>query len=289
MKILLTGATGQVGSELVQLAAQRKLTLMGYSRSQLDITQPQQVTQTLTQSKPDIVVNAAAYTAVDLAEQEIALATAVNQHGCELLAQACATLEIPLIHLSTDYVFDGQQHQPYREDDLAAPINNYGLTKLAGEQAIRAICSNHIILRVSGVFGRYGHNFVKTILRLAREKSELSIVSDQILCPTPAAGIADTVIRCCEKLATNTWGTYHYCSSEPTSWYHFAEAIMQQARIYQDFPLQKIIPIVSSAYKTPAKRPAYSVLDCHKIQSQLNISLPNWQQALTQLIPELIR
>lgn len=289
MKILITGAQGQVGSELAKQAIKKKFQVFPPTHAQLDITQTQQISDALANCTPDVVINAAAYTAVDAAENNAKLAFTVNSEGPGLLAQICARQNIPLIHLSTDYIFSGNQTIPYKEEDIANPINTYGQSKLAGETAIREHWDRHLILRVSGIFSSQGNNFVKTILRLAQEKDQLSIVHDQMTCPTSAVDICQAILFLCENLKANLWGTYHYCSIEPTSWYHFAEAILLHATNYKTLKTKKLLPVASHDYPTRAKRPAYSVLNCSKLKSQWNLDQSSWQTGLIETVRELMR
>lgn len=296
MRILLTGANGQLGHELCRLALTLSHTLITCSRNQLDITNPQLITSVFAQWQPDLVVNAAAFTAVDNAEQDRDCAFAVNRDGAALLAQQCAKMNIPLLHLSTDYVFSGHKTSPYQEEDATAPLNIYGQSKWEGEVAIRQYLDQHLILRVSGLFGVHGHNFVKTILRLAANKEELRIVHDQIICPTAAAHIAQVILQICAQLMAKNgnppnaslWGTYHYCSQEPTTWFDFATTILSHAQNYSlPIMVKQVLPILTQEYKTPAQRPLYSVLDCHKIKSHFGITQPSWQIGLTEVMQAL--
>src|SRR3990167_4365122 len=231
MRIFITGGNGQVAYEIVHLAQQKKHRILAPSRDVLDITDSKAVTRAVQEFHPDVVINAAAYTRVDQAEKEQAEAYAVNCEGAKNLAIVCAEIERPLLHLSTDYVFDGKKTHPYLETDPIAPVNLYGDSKWQGEEAIREQCEQHIILRTSAVFGSHGVNFVKTILRLASEREELRIVADQITCPTPASAIAETLL----KLATfSRWGTYHYCGSPAVSWYDFEKKIIQLAEMAEN-------------------------------------------------------
>lgn len=288
MKLLITGGNGQLGWEFTQLPL-TDFEITALSHTEFDINNASQIKKQLAIHQPNIVINTAAYTAVDKAEQEIDLAFKINRDGAHLLAQACAAQHLPLIHLSTDYVFDGKQHRPYKETDPTTPLNIYGASKLAGEIDVRKYCDQHIILRVSGVFGMHGNNFVKTILRTAQEKEALRIVADQTICPTPATAIAETIITICKKIITenNLWGTYHYCSDEPTNWHQFAEAIIALTEKYKSLTVKKLIPIPSAEYKSPARRPAYSVLDCNKLQKNFGITPCSWQLGLTEVIDKI--
>ncbi len=299
MKMLLTGAFGQVGSEIVkqfamlQTSAEQSLDqLIALGHTEFDITQRDTVFQTIAHYQPTVVVNTAAYTAVDKAESHSEQAYAVNQHGATYLAQACAHYAIPLLHLSTDYVFDGKQNMPYQETDPAAPINVYGLSKWLGEQAIRAHCPRHLIIRTSWVFGITGSNFVKTIIRLAQARESLQIVADQWGCPTYASDIAKAVLQlaaqCTQPLhppATDTffYGTYHYAGIPAITWYGFAQAIIDQARLYTDLTVREIKAISTVDYPTAALRPLNSQLDCRKI-AQWGVYPSPWSIGLQQMI-----
>lgn len=275
MKILITGAKGQVAYDLVRLAQQKHYHVQAFGRDQLDITDESAVKHIIETACPDIVINTAAYTKVDQAEKEPLLAYAVNRDGARNVARACAAIDRPLIHLSTDYVFNGEQTHPYKESDLTAPINLYGDSKLQGEEEVRRYSSRHIILRVSAVFGVQGVNFVKTMLLLAREKKELRIVADQIICPTPASAIAETLLK---LMTFSHWGTYHYCGDEAVSWYEFAKLIIPKCIIH---------PIKSVDYPTLARRPRYSVLNCSKLAMLANISPCDWKKGLADVLTTL--
>lgn len=281
-KILITGGQGQLAYELEHLATQHDVIVL--THTQLDITQHSAVQQAFDTYHPDVVINAAAYTKVDLAEQHSEQAYAVNCTGAKNIAMACTQIHIPLLHVSTDYVFDGTKSSPYLETDPVSPINTYGITKWQGEEVVREYCPQHIILRVSSVFGRHGQNFVKTILRLANERETLRIVSDQTMCPTPAYAIAETLLNIINK---PQWGTYHYCGSEPVTWYDFANLIVQQAKEHTSLRVKHIEPITTADFPTAAIRPAYSVLDCTQFENNFNIKRPHWQTGLKNVITEL--
>lgn len=287
MKILLTGAHGQVAHDIIQ---QNKHTLVALSRQQFDITNTETVNETLAHHQADIVINTAAYTAVDKAEVEKDRAFLVNSTGAGLLAKACADLNTPLIHLSTDYVFDGTNRSPYFETDKTNPINAYGESKLSGECEVRQELERHIILRVTGVFGVHGNNFVKTMLQLGEQRESLSIINDQTVCPTAAADIATTVLTIAEKInaGANNWGTYHYCSNKPTTWLDFADAIFKATRQHRPLKLTELNPISTAEFGAPATRPLYSVLNCDKIRAVFGIEQPDWQLRLASLIKKLV-
>ena len=272
-KLLITGGHGQMAKAIKAhpLALPFDLTLP--SHQAMDITNESSLQQAIDHVKPDCIINTAAYTAVDKAESERELALAVNQIGAQKLALACHKNNIPLIQLSTDYVFSGEKKTPYEEDDVIHPINVYGESKYLGEEAIRTHCADHLILRVSGVFSEFGQNFLKTILRLARERDELNIVSDQITSPTYAGDIAGVLFT---MLQQNKFipGTYHYCSQDAISWYEFAGMIVNTAKKRTSIKTKNIHPINANEYKTAAKRPPYSVLDCRKIKTIFDITQP---------------
>jgi dTDP-4-dehydrorhamnose reductase len=236
----------------------------------------------------DVAINAAAYTAVDRAEQEPALAFAVNRDGPAHLAAACARSNIPLLHISTDYVYDGAKIDPYVEDDPTTPLGVYGASKLAGDEAVRRLLPRHLILRVSWVFGIHGHNFVKTILRLARERQELRVVADQYGGPTFAGDIADTLLdlagRIAEIDARDAWGVYHYCGEPVTTWHGFASAIIELARARESLPVKTVTAITTTDYPTPAARPVNSVLDCAKLAARFGIRPRPWRAGLEALL-----
>lgn len=258
--ILITGSHGQVGRELVDICRVRQINYIDYSSRQLDITNEASVRREIERHKPAAVINAAAYTAVDNAENDVERAYAVNRDGVKNLAIACEAVGATLVHISTDYVFDGEKKEPYNEMDIAHPIGVYGASKYAGEQAIKKFSSKYFIIRVSWVFGQYGANFVKTMLRLAEDRPDISVVDDQYGAPTSAAHIAEKLI----ELVTDNcseYGTYHLESNPGISWYEFAKIIFQKAResgVIEKMP--NVHPIKSSEYPTPVKRPKNSKL-----------------------------
>lgn len=282
LKILITGANGQLASALSHHTLAKEFDLILCDKNQLDITDIASVSNAMLTHKPDIVVNTAAYTAVDKAEQDQELAFKVNCKGAENLAVVCHANDIPLIHISTDYIFDGQKGHAYGENDASHPINYYGESKWQGEVAVRANCEKHIILRVSSVFSEFGHNFYKTILRLANERKDLRVVSDQISCPTYAGDIAGAIFQIIKS--EKKWSTYHFCSALPVSWHGFASAIVNAAKEKTDLMVEEVEAIPTSAYPTPAKRPAFSVLDCRKIMSDYQIEQPSWEDAIRKLL-----
>lgn len=291
MNILITGAQGQVGREITTVAKERGFNVLATGRNDLDITKLKNVKDYIQSHDVDIVINAAAYTAVDKAEEEHELAYAINQSGAENLARLCREKDIPLLHLSTDYVFNGTTIDAYNEDDAVSPLGIYGKSKWQGEEVIRELLPQHIILRVAWVFGAQGNNFVKTMLRLAEDRDELNIVADQFGGPSPANNIAETLILLINKFKKNktlAWGTYHYCGTEKTSWSDFAKEIFYQAKeqglINKEI---KINAITTEQYPTPAKRPANSMLNCSKIKNTFDIEMPDWKKSLKQVLTDL--
>ncbi|WP_353931211.1 dTDP-4-dehydrorhamnose reductase [Okeanomitos corallinicola TIOX110] len=286
MKILLTGISGQVGWEL-----QRSLMSLGnviyMGRNQLDLSQPDTITTTIRDIKPDLIVNPAAYTAVDKAESEIDLAMAINGVAPGIIAEEAKRLNAAIIHYSTDYVFDGNQNTPYRESDLTNPQNVYGKTKLVGEEAISSIGVNHIIFRTSWVYGLRGKNFLLTMQKLAREREEIKVVDDQIGSPTWSRMIAEITAQIVAKFQqnpsdffSNKGGIYNLSPSGKTSWYGFAKAIFNDDFSNNERKLQRLIPITTQEYPTPASRPAFSLLDNQKLSDTFGLKIPEWDQAL---------
>jgi len=293
-RILLSGANGQLGWELKRILSPQ-YEVHAFERSKLDLTDSKQIRQRISEIKPDIIINAAAYTAVDKAEEESELAFAVNAEAPAILAAEAARIDAALIHYSTDYVFDGSGTQPWREEDTPAPLNVYGESKLAGEQAIKASGVAHLILRTSWVYGAHGHNFVKTILRLAAEKDELNIIDDQIGAPTSAAFLANTSAQILNQLTENpkeiaeNSGTYHLCCGGETSWHGFASEIVRLAEQSEILlALKTIHSIPTSAYPTPAQRPKNSRLDCSRLNNLFGLQPITWQTALAQALPHII-
>ncbi len=292
MKLLISGAKGQVGSELLKEAHARYYDVYGFGSRELDITDLELLMHKLEQVQPDVVINAAAYTAVDKAEEETERAYAVNTLGSENLAKACRQYDIPLLHISTDYVFNGEKDSPYTEDDSPDPTGVYGASKLQGDQKIEQLWPKHIILRVSWVFGEQGNNFVKTMLRLAAQRDELSIVNDQFGAPTSARAISCSLLDILAAADFNSsdcpWGTYHLQSEPGVSWFDFAAEIFKQAReLGLINKTMKLNPIASSEFPTPVKRPANSKLDGTKLQQNFAIAPVQWQDDLQQLLKQM--
>ena len=309
MRILLTGANGQLGHELRgSLAALGEVTCAtrdghlaadGSSCEIANLDRPSELGGLLERLAPDVVVNAAAYTAVDRAEQEPEAAFRINAEAVGALAAACAARDALLVHYSTDYVFPGDDPRPRREEDPTGPVNVYGASKLAGEEAIRASGCRHLIFRISWVYAGHGHNFLRTMLRLSGERDELRIVDDQIGAPTPAHWIAGATTR---AIATATGsgngqtdssqrsGTWHLTPSGETSWHGFAEAIFEESHrngLIRRRPA--VIPVSTAAYPTPARRPGCSCLDSSKLERDFKIALGHWRQGLSATLSALPR
>lgn len=293
MRILVSGARGQVGHELLRRGSLRGFQVDGLSHSELDITDAPAVIQAVRNLQPDLIVNGAAYTQVDAAESNPETAYAVNRDGVANLARAAAERGVPVLHISTDYVFSGDSAQPYRESDATCPTGVYGASKLAGEEVLRSILQQSLILRTSWVFGAHGQNFVKTMLRLGATREALSVVDDQVGCPTFAGGLAEVLLELAARYAdtgTLRWGLYHYSGSPTCSWYGFAVEIFRQAvaaGLLARAP--KVSPIVTAQYPTPARRPAWSVLDSSLFQSTFGIAERDWREDLAEVIGELSR
>ncbi|MEH0158151.1 dTDP-4-dehydrorhamnose reductase [Limibacter armeniacum] len=279
-KILVTGADGQLGSELKLLAADLPFHFDFTDHTHLDITNAQEVSAYFQKSHYNYCINCAAYTAVDKAESEQDTATKVNVTGASLLAQSCHESGTVLIHISTDFVFDGKNHKPYQETDIAAPISVYGVTKWQGEEAVRNVSDKSFILRTSWLYSTFGGNFVKTMLRLAETRNELSIIADQIGTPTYAADLAKAIMQIIESGATE-YGTYHFSNEGVASWYDFAQAIFELKQL----PV-KVNAIPTEQYPTPARRPHYSVMDKSKIK-QLGVETPYWRDSLKACLDKL--
>jgi dTDP-4-dehydrorhamnose reductase len=286
--ILLIGSNGQVGTEL-QNTLSSNYKVIAVARPQIDLTQADNLRQIIRETQPEIIINAAAYTAVDKAESEPELAYAINATAPQIIAEESQKLGSFLIHISTDYVFNGNSNYPYQETDITNPLSVYGQTKLAGEIAIQKACSQYIILRTAWVYGTYGKgNFVKTMLRLGKEKPEVRVVADQIGTPTWSKDIALTITQLIPQLTAEIAGIYHYTNSGVASWYDFAIAIFEEAEKL-GFPLKinQVITITTPEYPTPAKRPAYSILACEKISKVLGTYPPHWRQELRLMLKEL--
>ena len=284
--MLVTGAGGQLGRELaLRLRADEAVCL---PRAALDLTDARAVQATLARLRPRVVINAAAYTAVDRAETEPELAFAANRDAPAVLARACAEVGAALLHVSTDYVFEGASRRPWREDDATGPINVYGASKLAGEQAIQRALPRHLIVRTAWLFGAHGPNFVRTVLRLARERGSLRIVHDQTGSPTWAGHLAEALIVLARRIAAGEalpFGVYHYAGAPATSWHGFAEAIVHaavtQGMLAAPVP---VVPITTAEFPMPARRPAWSVLDGARMAATFGLAPPDWRAGLDQTL-----
>jgi dTDP-4-dehydrorhamnose reductase len=288
--VLVIGAAGQVARALARSPLLGDRPLVCHGRPQCDITDPVALTAIFAAINPAVVVNAAAYTAVDQAENDRATAFATNAEGPKRLALLCRDYGVPLVHLSSDYVFDGIQRTPYRETDPVAPIGAYGASKAAGEAAIRNTYFRHIILRTAWVYSADGHNFLKSMLRLCAERPEIAIVDDQRGTPTWAQAIAQVIVDLIPQLLSkevdSVWGTYHLTNSGETTWFGFASEIFRLIG-KEGLPTPRLRAIASTEYPTTVKRPAYSVLDNNKIDKIFGIHLPEWQASLSTCIASL--
>lgn len=285
MKALVFGTTGQVARELARRAP-AGVTITALGRERADLTDPAACAAAVAASNADLVINAAAYTAVDQAETDRATAHRVNAEAPGAIAQATALRGLPFVQISTDYVFDGTGTRPWREDDPTAPLGVYGATKLAGEVAVRAAGGPHVIVRTAWVFSAHGRNFVKTMLRLGAERDTLSVVDDQRGGPTPAAAIADALWTIAQAFhgGRGQTGTFHFAGAPTVSWADFAAAILARAHL----PRRPVVTrIPTSAYPTPARRPTNSALDCARIGAAYGLEQPDWQQGLSEVIDEL--
>jgi dTDP-4-dehydrorhamnose reductase len=291
MRIAVTGKQGQVVSSLAEVAPDLGVEVIPIGRPELDLLSPETVRPALINVRPDIVVNAAAYTAVDQAEKEPEVAMAVNARGSSAVADAAWTLGVPLIHLSTDYVFDGSKATPYVEEDAAAPANVYGATKFAGEQAVAAATPDHVIVRTAWIYSPYGKNFVRTMLALAEDRDEIRVVADQHGCPTYAHDIAVGIVAIARNLLDRPRdeqlrGIFHMTCTRETNWAEFASAIFEFLRLLGR-RVPKIRPITTAEYPTPARRPSNSRLDCTKLARLHGIRLPSWRTSLRACLDRL--
>lgn len=262
----------------------------GAGRPECDITRKKDICRAIRGAGPvDLAINAAAYTAVDLAESHAEVAFAVNRDGAGNLAEACQEQNIPLIHISTDYVFEGLITRPLTPDDDVGPQGIYARSKAAGEDAVRNGVKHHLIIRTSWLYGRYGNNFVKTMLRLGREKESISVVDDQVGSPTYANDLAQALLAIAPKLRSGftDWGTYHFCNRGALTWYAFARKIFAIRRPHGDLSVKEVIPILTVHYPTPALRPPYSVLDCTSLDAAFGLTRRRWDEALKEMIAHL--
>ena len=290
MKILVIGSNGQLGDELLIQGNNLGYKILPADLPDLDITDKTQVQHWLEKFQPSFVVNAAAYTNVDKAETEQNLAFAVNRDGPANLAEACAKFEIPLIHISTDFIFDGKKSSPYIESDPVSPLSIYGKSKQEGENEVRSRLKKHIILRTAWLYGVHGQNFVKTMLRLGREKQVISVVADQFGSPTSAVDLTAAILDIISTAKHNpdiTWGTYHYCGQGITTWHGFTKEILGMARQYISIKTKNVKPVSTAEYPTKATRPGFSALDCGLIKKNFGINIKPWQDSLKTVIRQL--
>ena len=292
MRLLVTGKSGQVVTALVERGTAQGIQILKVGRPEFDLTNPNAGLEAIANARPDVIVSAAAYTAVDRAESEVHLAEAINATGPRAVAGLAAELGVPIVHLSTDYVFDGTKATPYIECDLTNPLGVYGRTKLAGEQAIAAATLNHAILRTAWVYSPFGNNFLKTMLRVAAERPAVRVVDDQFGNPTSALDIADTVLLVARNLQdqpndTSLRGIFHMAGTGEASWADFAEEIFSMSR-HIGGPFANVTRITTSDYGTPAKRPANSRLDTSKLQKTHGAVLPAWQTSTRSTLLRLL-
>jgi dTDP-4-dehydrorhamnose reductase len=289
--LLLGGGGGQLTTALKPLLEARDgWVSVSKGRPELDVTNGAALRRAILEARPEVIVNATAYTAVDKAESDREAAFAVNAAAPEVMGAAANEAGAAVIHVSTDYVFDGRAARPYREDDPTGPQGVYGASKLAGEQALAARCARHVILRTSWLYGSSGNNFLRSMLRLGAERESLAIVDDQTGCPTAVGDLAEAIMAVLEKLSggAGEWGLFHYCGGgAPCSWYGFAEEIFRQAAAY-GYPAPQLRRTTTAAFGAPAPRPAYSVLDCSRIAAAYGVRRRDWREAVGQVLSEIV-
>ena len=290
MTVLVTGAGGQVGLELLALAAAHGVTAIGTDVVDLDITDAAAVRRAVEAARPDAFVNAAAYTAVDRAEAEPALAAAVNCDGARHVAEACAAAGVPLVHVSTDYVFDGTKGAPYVPGDAVSPLGVYGRTKADGETAVRAAVAEHVVIRTAWVFSRHGHNFVRTMLRLARERESFGVVADQWGGPTSAAAVARACLVAARQAAAGrgAWGLFHHAGAPLATWFELAAETVRLGAALDPSVRGAVTPIATAEYPTPAARPARVELDTRAFQEAYGVAAPDWRADLAPVVRALV-
>jgi dTDP-4-dehydrorhamnose reductase len=286
MKVLVTGSAGQLGQDFCDVLRRQGVDFLAPDCDQMNFLQPESIREGIHAAAPQWVVNCAAYTQVDKAEQDREQAFMVNRDAARVLAESAQAVDAAVLHVSTDFVFSGQQQdQPYLETDTTGPLSVYGQSKQEGEAAVLKACPDSIVLRTAWLYGARGQNFVKTMLRLARERDELRVVADQIGTPTWTRDLADAMWQLMQKKQT---GLFHYCNEGQASWHEFACAIVEDARaLGYALKVEHVIPITTSEYPTPARRPAYSVLSREKIQALLDKPIPHWRQSLGLMLKEL--
>jgi dTDP-4-dehydrorhamnose reductase len=274
MKILVTGAGGMLGKALVPCLDERGHKVRGLTHEEMDITNFEQVSEIVKQAKPDIVVHPAAYTKVDQAESEPDLAYLINGYGTENLSVACNAIDVPMLYVSTDYVFDGQASRPYQPWDKTRPLSVYGKSKLAGEEAVRNHLNRFFIVRTSWLYGPHGKNFVETMLNMARERDVLRVVADQFGSPTSTLTLSEVIA---DLIDTQRWGVYHATDGGITTWYEFAKEILKSTKV-------QVVPIETKEFPRPATRPKYSGLDKTSLMSTIGREVVPWQEALEQYL-----
>jgi dTDP-4-dehydrorhamnose reductase len=292
-RIAVIGKEGQVARSLIELGREPDVEVVPLGRPELDLAVTESISPALANAKPNIIVNAAAYTAVDLAEKESDLAMKINGAGAGAVARTACELGIPIIQISTDYVFDGSKPTPYVESDSVSPMNVYGSTKLAGEKAVAEATLNHVILRTSWVYAPFGKNFVLTMLRLAETRSELRVVADQFGSPTYAPDIASAVIAIARNLLANPADQrlrrlFHLSGSGETNWAEFASTLFAYAGA-SGLKVPTVLPITTAEYPTPAKRPTNSRLDCSRLREIHGVQLPHWKESLRHCIDQIFQ
>jgi len=287
VKIMVTGATGQVGSAIVQGADDEPFfSVVGLGPKELDITSQEQIREKLDLYLPDYVINCAGFNGVDAAQHEHERCYAVNAEGVEKLAAACGDLSIPVVHLSSDFVFDGHYDSGYREDDDVSPLGVYGDSKWQGEEALRRVLPQHLILRASWIFSESGNNFVTRTLERARSQLEIKAVNDRIGSPTAASDLARVVLAMLKQVhnGAEVWGTYHYCGAEVTNRYSFCKEIISLAMGYEELAMEKLTSVSASQYPKEAQRPSSSVLECKKLLNTFGIHQRPWRSDLSEVI-----
>ncbi len=295
MKILVVGRSGMLASELARRFHGSEDDVVTMGRPILDIRDPYRIRKALDDTVPALVINAStcggAQHSLEKVEQDTGLAFAINRDGVKSLAEACQTRQVPLIHVSTDYVFDGHSTQPIAEESPVGPLNVYGQSKWEGEEAIRAVCERHLIIRTAWLYGREGGNFLLTMLRLGKDQREIHVVHDQYGCPTWTRDLAHAIFVLCNAVkrekASIPWGTFHCCGAGHTTWYEFARAIFLNVAGLETLKVKTVTPVPTTAYPSRVIRPRYSVLCCEKIRSTFGVSPPWWQDSLVACLREM--
>jgi dTDP-4-dehydrorhamnose reductase len=288
MRLLVTGRNGQVAQALMDRAGQfPEINVIALGRPQLDLENPAQICSSLEEARPDVIINAAAYTAVDRAEADPQRAFAINRDGAAGVAEAARKLAVPLVHLSTDYVFSGDKETAYLESDVTGPLGVYGESKLAGELAVRAACPDAVILRTSWVYSPFGSNFVKTMLRLAGERSELRVVDDQVGNPTSALDLAEAILSIAPRINDGAGGLFHVAGDGFTSWYGLAKQVFDASR-RMGGASAKVAPITTAEYPTAARRPVNSRLDSSAFKQCFGLILPDWRVGVEETVSRTI-